>query len=192
MFLWSTILFLGCKALTSAFLGKVENSGKYIHTHGEQSGTFYFAVGIESLQSTSELPSPYLLYLSTGTVPSVANSTISDTWPCYCQKHQNVEALLARDWGGAGEAQMVFCHIFCPVYFGAIPGDSWGRSPTDRQTHSHIKLNSYIVAKCFTGTTLIWQGLLTTSSEVHACCAVIHGGFLVYLLFLFYSADLTW
>lgn len=137
-------------------------------------------------------PSPYLFYLSIGTVPSVANSSISDTRPSCCQKHQNVEALLARDWGGAGEEQLVFVtfSVLCMLFWSS----TWRqlRQTTHRQTHSHTKLNPYIVAKCFTGTTLIWRGLFTTSSEVHACSAFIQGGFLVYLLLLFYSADLTW
>lgn len=155
---------------------------------GSSEGHCCFAGGIESPQSTSELSSPYLLYLSIGTVPSVANSSISDTM---------LMPKASKCWGSSGQGlrwcwtnTTIFCHIFCPVY--VILGQYLETSPTDRQTHSHTKLNSYIVAKYCTGTTLIWQGLFSTSSEVHACSASIQGGFLVCLLLLSYSADLTW
>lgn len=61
---------------------------------GSSEGHYCFAVGIRRPQTTSMLLSPYLFYLFIGTIPSVANGSVSDTRPWWCLKHQNIEALL--------------------------------------------------------------------------------------------------
>lgn len=182
----------GIRSFNFRFSGKgQEQWGTRSHSWGAMRGVVIWQWAL-SLLKAPLAPSPYLLYLSIGTIPSVASSSTSDTRPCCCQKHLNVETLVARDWGGAGEAQLFF--VAFSVLYMLFWSSSWRqpRQTLHRQTHSHTKLNSYMVAKYFTGTTLIWQGLFTTSSEVHACSVFIQGGFLVYLLLLFYSADLTW
>lgn len=61
---------------------------------GSSEGHSCFAVVIEPPQTASEQPSLYLCYLFIGMILSVAISSVSDTRPCWCLKHHNIEALL--------------------------------------------------------------------------------------------------